>query len=104
MYIERAVDRLISRARASKGRRSVWDVIHRGSYPELQDLGAFRQFMVAAASRTAQVLNYSNISRRRSSVVSEILKSFSNEGLDYRDFVSYYRGRDNLLSVPVGCI
>ena len=27
-------------------------------------------------------------------VVSEILKSYSNEGLDYRDFVSYYRGRD----------
>ena len=27
-------------------------------------------------------------------VVSEILKSFSNEGLDYRHFVSYYRGRD----------
>ncbi len=26
--------------------------------------------------------------------VSEILKSFSNEGLDYRHFVSYYRGRD----------
>lgn len=26
--------------------------------------------------------------------VSEILKSFSNEGLDYRHFVSYYRGCD----------
>ena len=25
---------------------------------------------------------------------SEILKSFANEGLDYRHFVSYYRGRD----------
>ena len=185
---------VLGRARASKNRRSVWDVIHRGSYPELQDrrvvwseyysdyvktylerdvralaavqdLGAFRQFMVAAASRTAQVLNYSNIADEigkdvgtvrkwvsileasglvyllqpyaaaelkraikapklhfrdaglvayltrwltgeqlscgamagpvfESFVVSEILKSFSNEGLDYRDFVSYYRGRD----------
>lgn len=27
-------------------------------------------------------------------VVSEILKSFANEGMDYRHFVSYYRGRD----------
>jgi len=27
-------------------------------------------------------------------VVSEILKSFSNAGLDYRMYVSYYRGRD----------
>lgn len=27
-------------------------------------------------------------------VVSEILKSFANEGLDYRHYVSYYRGRD----------
>ena len=187
-------DFVLGRARASKGMRSVWEVIHRGSYPELQnrkivwseyysdyvktylerdvralaavqDLGAFRQFMVAAASRTAQVLNYSNIADEigkdvgtvrkwisileasglvyllqpyastelkraikapklhfrdaglvayltrwltgeqlscgamagpvfESFVVSEILKSFSNEGLDYRDFVSYYRGRD----------
>ena len=187
-------DFVLERARVSKGLRSVWEVIHRGSYPELQDrkvvwsefysdyvktylerdvralaavqdLGAFRQFMVAAASRTAQVLNYSNIADEigkdvgtvrkwvsileasglvyllqpyastelkraikapklhfrdaglvayltrwltgeqlscgamagpvfESFVVSEILKSFSNEGLDYRDFVSYYRGRD----------
>ena len=27
-------------------------------------------------------------------VVSEILKSYANEGLDFRDFVTYYRGRD----------
>lgn len=27
-------------------------------------------------------------------VISEILKSFANAGLDYRYFVSYYRGRD----------
>ena len=26
--------------------------------------------------------------------ISEILKSFSNEGLDYRYMVSYYRGKD----------
>ena len=29
-------------------------------------------------------------------VVSEILKSFSNEGIDYRLHVSYYRGKDKL--------
>ena len=185
---------IVGRARSEKGNLPIWDVIHRGSYPELQepgtiwneyyadyvktylerdvralaavqDLGAFRQFMVAAASRTAQVLNYSNIADEigkdvgtvkkwisileasgivyllqpyasselkraikapklhfrdsglvsyltrwltseqlscgamsgpvfESFVVSEILKSYSNEGLDYRDFVSYYRGRD----------
>ena len=28
-------------------------------------------------------------------VISEILKSYSNRGLDYRYFVSYYRGKDN---------
>lgn len=27
-------------------------------------------------------------------VISEILKSYSNRGLDYRYFVSYYRGKD----------
>ena len=187
-------DLVIERGRSVKTVDSIWKVIHRGSYPELQDsvvewsgyyadyvktylerdvrslaavhdLNAFRQFMVATASRTAQVLNYSNIADEigkdvgtvknwisileasgiiyllrpyastelkraikapkihfrdmglvayltrwlsseqlscgaqagavfESFVVSEILKSFSNEGLDYRDFVSYYRGRD----------
>lgn len=29
-------------------------------------------------------------------VVSEILKSYSNRGLDYRYCVSYYRGKDKL--------
>lgn len=27
-------------------------------------------------------------------VISEILKNYSNRGLDYRYFVSYYRGKD----------
>lgn len=27
-------------------------------------------------------------------VISELLKSYADEGLDYRYFVSYYRGRD----------
>jgi hypothetical protein len=27
-------------------------------------------------------------------VISEILKSYSNQGIDYRYLVSYYRGRD----------
>ena len=26
--------------------------------------------------------------------VSEVLKSYANEGLDYRNYVSYYRGKD----------
>lgn len=185
---------VIGRARAITKIPPIWNVIHRGGYPELQnrrtvwseyysdyvktylerdvralaavqDLGSFRQFMVAAASRTAQVLNYSNIADEigrdvgtvkkwmsileasgivyllqpyaatelkraikapklhfrdsglvayltrwltgdqlscgamagpifESFVVSEVLKSYSNEGLDYRDYVSYYRGRD----------
>lgn len=175
---------------------SIWTLIHHGSFPELQDartdwsayyadyvktylerdvrslkavhdLTAFRQFMVAMASRTAQVLNYSNIADEigkdvgtvkswtsiletsgivyllqpyaagelkrairapklhfrdmglvayltrwltpealacgamagpvfESFVVSEILKEFSNEGLEYRDFVSYYRSREKV--------
>ena len=29
-------------------------------------------------------------------VISEILKSFANTGLDYRHFVSYYRGHDKI--------
>ena len=70
---------------------SVWQIIHRGSYPELQnslkdwsgfygnylktylerdlrelsavqDLEVFRRFMVAVAARSGEILNYSNIS------------------------------------------
>ncbi|MBQ3979846.1 MAG: ATP-binding protein, partial [Lachnospiraceae bacterium] len=69
---------------------NIWKIIHRGGYPELQnpevdwsmffssyvktylerdvrelaavqDLDAFRRFMVACAARTGQMLNYSNI-------------------------------------------
>lgn len=173
---------------------NLWEVIHKGSYPEMtasekewgafyadyvktylerdvrelaavQDLNVFRRFMIAAAARTGQILNYSNIAseigkdadtvKRWISIleasgviyllepyassalkraikspklyfrdtglvcyltrwltsealaygamngsifetfaISEILKSFSNEGLDYRYMVSYYRGKD----------
>ena len=185
---------LLARAKSVREPKDIWTVIHRGGYPALQDtavswsayysdyvktylerdvrslaavqnLTAFRQFMVAIASRTGEVLNYANIADEigkdagtvkswvsiletsglvyllnpysaaelkraikspklyfrdtglaayltrwltpetlsagafaghlfETFVVSEILKSFSNEGLDYRDFVSYYRGRD----------
>lgn len=131
----------------------------------VQNLNTFRQFMIAAAARTGEILNYSSIASEigkdvgtvknwisileasgivyllesftsnvlkraikspklyfrdtglvcyltrwltpenlaygamsgpvfETFVVSEILKSFANEGLDYRHFVSYYRGRD----------
>ena len=173
---------------------NIWNIIHRGGYPELQnpdvdwsmyfasyiktylerdvrelaavqDLDAFRRFMVACAARTGQILNYANIADEvgkdaktiknwiaileasgivyilepfsssvlkraiktpklyfrdtglaayltrwlspetlangamsgaffETFVISEILKSYSNRGLDYRYFVSYYRGKD----------
>ena len=173
---------------------NIWEIIHRGSYPELQDkdvdwgaffssyiktyierdvrklsavhnLDGFRKFMVAVAARTGQMLNYTNIAdeigkdqgtvRRWVSileasgiiyllepftssvlkraikspkiyfrdtglaayltrwltpetlasgamsgaffetfVISEILKSYANNGIDYRYCVSYYRGKD----------
>ena len=173
---------------------NIWGIIHRGGYPEMQnpdmdwsmffssyvktylerdvrelaavqDLDAFRKFMVACAARTGQMLNYSNIADEvgkdantiknwvsileasgivyilepfsnntlkriiktpklyfrdtglaayltrwltpetlavgamsgeffETFVISEILKSYSNRGLDYRYFVSYYRGKD----------
>lgn len=173
---------------------NIWNIIHRGGYPELQkdeidwsvyfasyiktylerdvrelaavqDLDAFRRFMIACAARTGQMLNYSNIAGEvgkdantiknwisileasgiiyvlepfsstvlkraiktpklyfrdtglaayltrwltpetlangamsgaffETFVISEILKSYSNCGMDYRYFVSYYRGKD----------
>lgn len=188
------MDYLMERKKTVKTPENIWEIIHRGSYPALQDeniewstfyadyvrtyierdvrelsavqdLDAFRRFMIAAAARTGEILNYSNIAdevgkdvvtiknwisileasgiiyllepyahtvlRRaiktpklyfrdtglacyltrwlsadalaygamngpmfETFVISEILKSFSNAGLDYRYFVSYYRGKD----------
>ena len=182
------------RSATAKEPENIWEIIHRGSYPELQnpemswadfyasyvrtyierdvrelsavqDLNAFRRFMVAAAARTGEMLNYSNVADEigkdlktvknwisiletsgiiyllepyKSSVlnravktpklyfrdtglasyltrwltgealacgamsghmfetfvISEILKSYSNAGIDYRYCVSYYRGKD----------
>lgn len=79
-----------SRSTSAKMPENIWSVIHRGGYPELQNpevdwslffssyvktylerdvrklsavqhLDDFRRFMVAAAARTGQMLNYSNI-------------------------------------------
>ncbi len=175
---------------------NIWKIIHRGGYPEIQDqnmdwnmyfssyiktylerdvrelaavqdLDAFRRFMVACAARTGQMLNYANIAEEvgkdantiknwisileasgivyilepfansalkrviktpkmyfrdtglvayltrwltpdtlangamrgeifETFVTSEILKSYSNRGLDYKYFVSYYRGKDKI--------
>lgn len=182
------------RKKSVKQPENIWEIIHRGGYPELQDrdkewnafyadyvktyierdvrelaavqdLNTFRQFMIAAAARCGEILNYSSIASEigkdvgtvknwisiletsgiiyllepyspgilkraikspklyfrdtglvcyltrwltpenlaygamsgpvfETFVVSEILKSFANEGMDYRHFVSYYRGRD----------
>jgi len=183
-----------ARSRTASPPENIWSVIHRGGYPALQnpdtdwaayygdyvktylerdvrelsavqDLNSFRQFLVAAAARTGQILNYANIAEEigkdaatvrhwvslleasgivyllepfansalrraiktpklffrdtglacyltrwltpetlaygamsghifETFVVSEILKSFANSGLDYRHFVSFYRGYD----------
>ena len=187
---------ILARQKSVKTPENLWETIHRGSYPALQnpalewvdfyadyvrtyierdvrelsavqDLDTFRRFMVAAAARTGEVLNCSNIADEvgrdaatvkkwmsileasgivyllepyastalkraiktpklyfrdtglvcyltrwltadtlacgamsgaifETFVISEILKSFSNAGLDYRYFVSYYRGRDKI--------
>ncbi|MBQ7370750.1 MAG: ATP-binding protein [Blautia sp.] len=182
------------RNKTAKAPENLWERIHCGGYPELQnpdvdwgvffssyvktylerdvrklsavqDLNDFRQFMVAVAARTGQMVNYSNIADEigkdqttvkswmsileasgivyllesytpsilnraiktpkvyfrdtglaayltrwltpdtlaygamsgaffETYVISEILKSYSNRGIDYRYCVSYYRGRD----------
>lgn len=182
------------RSRSARAPRNIWEIIHRGSYPELQrcdldwssyygnyvktylerdvralsavqDLDSFQHFLVAAAARTGSVLNYSSLANEigkdattiknwisileasgiiyllepyansalkravktpklyfrdtglvcyltrwlsaetlaygamsghvfETFVISEILKSYANSGLDFRHFVSYYRGRD----------
>ena len=185
-----------ARGKTAKAPKNIWEIIHRGSYPELQnpeldwtsyygnyvktylerdvralsavqDLDSFRNFIIAAAARTGEVLNYSKIAGEigkdaatiknwisileasgivyllepyassalkravktpklyfrdtglvcyltrwlspetlaygamsghifETFAVLEILKSFANNGQDYRYFVSYYRGHDKL--------
>ena len=190
------LDYIQERQKTAKAPANIWEIIHRGSYPELQnpqmdwgtyyadyvktyierdvrelsavqDLDSFKRFVIAAAARTGEVLNYSNIANEvgkdavtiknwisileasgiiyllepyansalkravktpklyfrdtglacyltrwlspetlaygamsghmfETFVISEILKSFANKGLDYRYFVSYYRGHDKI--------
>ncbi|MCR4661950.1 MAG: ATP-binding protein [Clostridia bacterium] len=185
---------LEKRNKTAKPVSDIWSIIHRGGYPELQDkdiewssyyasyvktylerdvrqlsavqnLDDFRRFMVAAAARTGQMVNYANIASEigkdqttvknwmnileasgivyllepysnsvlnraiktpklyfrdtglasyltrwltpetlamgamsghifETFVISEIIKSYSNRGIDYRYCVSYYRGKD----------
>lgn len=185
---------VLERNKTVKAPANIWKIIHRGSYPEIQDkeidwgmfyssyvktylerdvrelsavqnLDDFRKFMVAAAARTGQILNCANIADEigkdaktvsnwisileasgiiyllepysssalnraiktpklyfrdtglaayltrwltpeslavgamsgaffETFVISEILKSYSNQGIDYRYCVSYYRGKD----------
>ncbi len=188
------MDYIKLRKKSVKRPDGIWTIIHRGSYPELQNpevdwqmfyssyvktylerdvrklstvqnLDAFRRCMIACAARTGEMLNYTNIANEvgvsadtikkwvsvleasgivyilepyaasvlkkaiktpklyfrdtglaayltrwltpetlangamsgaffETFVISEILKSYSNRGFDYRYFVSYYRGRD----------
>ena len=188
------MDFIMKRNRHAVQPANIWEYIHRGGYPELQnktmdwslffasyiktylerdvrkltavqDLNDFRRFMVAVAARTGQMLNYANIADEigkdavtvkhwmsileatgivyilepytasvlkraiktpkvyfrdtglasyltrwltpealaygamsgqmfETYVITEILKSYSNRGFDYRYFVSYYRGKD----------
>ena len=85
------MDYILARQKTVKKPENIWEIIHRGCYPELyhtpemdwqsfyssyvktylerdvrslsavQDLDSFRRFMVAVAARTGQMLNYSNI-------------------------------------------
>lgn len=190
-----SMDYVMKRQKTARQPENIWQIIHRGSFPELyqnseldwqqfyasyiktylerdvrelsavQNLDVFRRFMVAVAARTGQMVNYANIADEvgrdaatirnwfsileasgiiyllepytpsvlkraiktpkvyfrdtglasyltrwltpetlaygamagnmfETFVISEILKSYSNQGIDYRYCVSYYRGKD----------
>lgn len=189
------MEHILAHQKTVRKPENIWEIIHRGGYPALyqnpeldwqqfyssyvktyierdvrelsavHDLGAFQRFMVAAAARTGQMVNYTNISEEvgkdvgtiiswmsileasgivyllepytpsvlkrairtpkvyfrdtglasyltrwltpetlaagamagsmfETFVISEILKSFVNSGIDYRYCVHYYRGKD----------
>ena len=190
-----SMDYVMERQKTARQPENIWQIIHRGSFPELyqnpdldwqqfyasyiktylerdvrelsavQNLDVFRRFMVSVAARTGQMVNYANIADEvgrdaatirnwfsileasgiiyllepytpsvlkraiktpkvyfrdtglasyltrwltpetlaygamagnmfETFVISEILKSYSNQGIDYRYCVSYYRGKD----------
>ena len=190
-------DYLTERQKCLKQYEGLWEIIHKGSYPELYDVDrdwqdyyssyvatylerdinelintdslTFTKFMTAAAARTGEMLNYANLASEvgvseptiktwisvlertgivyilqpysanalsraiktpkiyfrdtglacyltrwltaealknsavagnifETFIVSEILKSYSNEGMDYRFSVFYYRGKDKRAS------
>lgn len=191
-------DYILSREKLIKPYADIWNIIHKGSYPELYDIErdwqdyyssyvstylerdineliasdsiTFMKFLTAVAARTGEILNYANIASDvgvseptikkwisilertgivyllqpysanalnrairspkiyfrdtglacyltrwitpetlkvsavagnmfETFVVSEILKSYSNEGLDYRFSIFYYRGKDKKAGV-----
>ena len=85
------MDYILERQKTARKPDNIWEIIHRGCYPELyqtpeldwqafygsyvktylerdvrglaavQDLDSFRRFMIAVAARTGQMVNYSNI-------------------------------------------
>ncbi len=94
------------RSSSAKVPENLWSIIHRGSYPELQDqaldwsaffasyvktylecdvrklsaiqdLNDFRRFMVAAAARSGQMLNYANIADEISKDAATVRKWMS---------------------------
>lgn len=188
---------LIEREKELKPYGDIWNIIHKGSYPELYDVErdwqdfyssyvstylerdinellsadsiTFTKFLTAVAARTGEMLNYANVAREvgvseptiknwisilertgivyllqpysasalsraiktpkiyfrdtglacyltrwltadalknsavagnmfETFIVSEILKSYSNEGKDYRFSIYYYRGKDRSAS------
>lgn len=188
---------ILEREKELKEYENIWDIIHKGSYPELYDIErdwqdfyssyvstylerdinelistdsiTFTKFLTAVAARTGEMLNYANIASEigvseptvknwisilertgivyllqpyssnalaraikapkiylrdtglacyltrwltadalknsavrgnmfETFIVSEILKSYSNEGRDYRFNIFYYRGKDKNLT------
>ena len=84
------MDYILERQKTTKAPNNIWEIIHKGSYPKLQNketewtafysnyvktyleqdvrelsaeqnLDVFRHFMISAAARTGEVLNYSTI-------------------------------------------
>lgn len=84
------MDYILERQKTTKAPNNIWEIIHKGSYPKLQNketewtafysnyvktyieqdvrelyaehsLDVFRHFMISAATRTGEVLNYSTI-------------------------------------------
>lgn len=104
-YIKRAIEDLVKESAnnfkavlVTGARQTGKSTLLEHLYPEIKEISFDDPFAEEQAKNNPETLANGAMSGEifETFVISEILKSYSNRGLDYRYFVSYYRGKDKI--------